>query len=433
MSWRKSRNSRHEEPAGEASADLFAQVEETVGDAADGAGDVVDAAGDGVSDGVGDVAGGVSGDVADDVTGNGAGDGAGDGESAKAADESQQSQQSPKHHKKSNALLNILIAISAIAMIGALGLIAYPTFSDWWNRMHQSYAVASYVEHTEDMSAAERKAMLDAAHAYNERLVTNSDRWHMTDEQKREYDATLDVTGTGIMGYVTIPRIKVKLPVYHGTSDGVLQIAAGHLAGTSLPVGGATTHAVVSGHTGLPSARLLTGLDELKKGDTFAFHVLDEMYTYQVDQISVVLPSEISKLNIESGHDYATLITCTPYGVNSHRLLVRGHRIPNPKVPDTTQYDEPGEMTIIAAVVIGLLVALVGCALVWLAGLWRRSWLIRHGQVAGAAMVGGRRGVGAAGASGGVADAGVSAGVSAGGGAKTGAAGGPRHSSGMRA
>ena len=199
-----------------------------------------------------------------------------------------------------------MIAISAIAMIGALGLIAYPTFSDWWNRMHQSYAVAGYVEQTKDMSGAERKAMLKAAHEYNERLAANGDRWHMTDAQKREYDETLDVTGTGIMGYVTIPRIKVKLPVYHGTSDGVLQIAAGHLAGTSLPVGGATTHAVVSGHTGLPSARLLTGLDELKKGDTFAFHVLDETYTYQVDQISVVLPSDISKLNIESGKDYAT-------------------------------------------------------------------------------------------------------------------------------
>ena len=353
MSWRKSQNSRHEEPAGEASADLFAQIEETVGDAADGVGGAVDAAGDGVS-GVGDVAGGVSGDVADDVTGNGAGN----GESAKAADESQQSQQSPKHHKKSNALLNILIAISAIAMIGALGLIAYPTFSDWWNRMHQSYAVASYVEHAEDMSAAERKAMLDAAHAYNERLATNSDRWHMTDEQKREYNETLDVTGTGIMGYVTIPRIKVKLPVYHGTSDGVLQIAAGHLAGTSLPVGGATTHAVVSGHTGLPSARLLTGLDELKKGDTFAFHVLDQTY--------------------------ATLITCTPYGINSHRLLVRGHRIPNPKVPDKTQYDEPGEMTAVAAAAIGLIVFVAGCAFVGLAQLWRRSWIVRHGLCAGA-------------------------------------------------
>ena len=294
------------------------------------------------------------------------------------------SEQSKKPKKKSNALLDVLIAISAVFMIGAICLIAYPTFSDWWNRMHQSYAVAGYVEQTKDMSGAERKAMLKAAHEYNERLAANGDRWHMTDAQKREYDETLDVTGTGIMGYVTIPRIKVKLPVYHGTSDGVLQIAAGHLAGTSLPVGGATTHAVVSGHTGLPSARLLTGLDELQKGDTFAFHVLDETYTYQVDQISVVLPSEISKLNIESGADYATLITCTPYGVNSHRLLVRGHRIPNPKVPDTTQYDEPGEMTAVAAVVVGLLVLIVGCALVWLAGLWRRSWIVRHGLCAGA-------------------------------------------------
>ena len=164
----------------------------------------------------------------------------------------------------------------------------------------------------------------------------------------------------------------------------VLQIAAGHLAGTSLPVGGATTHAVVSGHTGLPSARLLTGLDELQKGDMFAFHVLNETYTYQVDQISVVLPSEISKLNIESGADYATLITCTPYGVNSHRLLVRGHRIPNPKVPDKTQYDEPGEMTAVAAAVIGLLVFVTGCAFVGLARLWRRSWIVRHGLCAGA-------------------------------------------------
>lgn len=298
------------------------------------------------------------------------------------------SEQSKKPKKKSNALLDVLIAISAIFMIGAICLIAYPTFSDWWNRMHQSYAVASYVEQTEDLSGEEKQQMLDAAHAYNEALAANGDRWHLTDEQRQTYENTLDITGTGIMGYVTIPRIKVKLPVYHGTSEGVLQIAAGHLAGTSLPVGGETTHAVISGHTGLPSAKLLTGLDELQKGDTFAFHVLDETYTYQVDQISVVLPSDISKLNIESGKDYATLITCTPYGVNSHRLLVRGHRIPNPKVPDATTYDEPGYMTAVAAVVVGLLVLIVGCALVWLAGLWRRSWIVRHGRVAGACASG---------------------------------------------
>lgn len=137
-------------------------------------------------------------------------------------------------------------------MIGAICLIAYPTFSDWWNRMHQSYAVASYVEQTEDLSGEEKQHMLDAAHAYNEALAANGDRWHLTDEQRQTYENTLDITGTGIMGYVTIPRIKVKLPVYHGTSEGVLQIAAGHLAGTSLPVGDETTHAVISGHTGLP-------------------------------------------------------------------------------------------------------------------------------------------------------------------------------------
>ena len=301
------------------------------------------------------------------------------------------SEQSKKPKKKSNALLDVLIAISAIFMIGAICLIAYPTFSDWWNRMHQSYAVASYVEQTEDLSGEEKQQMLDAAHAYNEALAANGDRWHLTDEQKQTYENTLDITGTGIMGYVTIPRIKVKLPVYHGTSEGVLQIAAGHLAGTSLPVGGAATHAVVSGHTGLPSARLLTGLDELKKGDTFAFHVLDETYTYQVDQISVVLPSDISKLNIESGKDYATLITCTPYGVNSHRLLVRGHRIPNPKVPDATTYDEPGYMTAVAALVIGLLVSIIGFACVWLARLWRRGRIVKADRVAAGRHSSGRR------------------------------------------
>ena len=411
MNWRKSHNSRKEDPAGEASADGYAEAETVVGETGTD------------SDDAGVIAGKDTGKTDD-------------GESADSSPtnlkpDAKPNAKSNAKPKKSNALLNVLIAISVIAMIGALGLIAYPTFSDWWNRMHQSYAVAGYVEQAKDMSGAQREAMLKAAHEYNERLAANSDRWHMTDEQQREYDETLDVTGTGIMGYVTIPRIAVKLPIYHGTSDGVLQIAAGHLAGTSLPVGGATTHAVVSGHTGLPSARLLTGLDELKKGDTFAFHVLDETYTYQVDQISVVLPNEISKLNIEQGRDYATLITCTPYGVNSHRLLVRGHRIPNPKTPDKTQYDEPGEMTIVAAAVVGLLVLLAGAACVWLARLWRRSWLIRHGQVAGAAMVGGRRGVGVhAGAS---AGAGVRGGGAHGGGGHGGGAyGGPRHSSGVR-
>ena len=267
-----------------------------------------------------------------------------------------------KKRKKDNLGLNLIIGFLVVVLIGGLGLIAYPSVADWWNRMHQSYAVAGYVAKTNDMSKAEKKKLLDAAHAYNLKLAATSDRWHMNDEQKHEYNKTLDVTGTGIMGYVTIPRIKVKLPIYHGTDEGVLQVATGHLAGTSLPVGGPTTHAVISGHTGLPSARLFTGLDELKKGDTFAFHVLDDTYTYQVDQIKVVLPDNLSALNIRTSLDFATLITCTPYGVNSHRLLVRGHRIPNPTTPDNTQYDDPTTMVfttiIMALLVLAALIAL---------------------------------------------------------------------------
>ena len=270
-----------------------------------------------------------------------------------------------KKRKKDNLGLNILIGFLVVVLIGGLGLIAYPSVADWWNRMHQSYAVAGYVAKTKDMSKAEKKKLLDAAHAYNLKLAANSDRWHMNATQKEQYKNTLDITGTGIMGYVTIPRIKVKLPIYHGTDEGVLQVATGHLLGTSLPVGGPTTHAVVSGHTGLPSARLFTGLDELKKGDTFAFHVLDDTYTYQVDQIKVVLPDDLSALNISTSLDFATLITCTPYGVNSHRLLVRGHRIPNPTTPDNTQYDDPTTMVfttiIVALLIIAILVALVTC------------------------------------------------------------------------
>ena len=279
--------------------------------------------------------------------------------------------------KHSGTILLVLIFFVGLAVM------LYPTISDYINQRNQTRVVNSYAQQVDGLSDADYTAYFDAADVFNQEIAADPDALYHADRFST-YSITLDVTGTGIMGYVTIPRIKVKLPVYHGTSDGVLQIAAGHLAGTSLPVGGATTHAVVSGHTGLPSARLLTGLDELQKGDTFAFHVLDETYTYQVDQISVVLPSEISKLNIESGADYATLITCTPYGVNSHRLLVRGHRIPNPKVPDSTQYDEPGEMTAVAAAVIGLLVFVAGCAFVGLARLWRRSWIVRHGLCAGA-------------------------------------------------
>lgn len=275
-----------------------------------------------------------------------------------------------RHKKNVGILSRVMSAFFALVLIAGVALLAYPTVADWWNRMHQSRAVAAYIEKVDDLSAAQRKEMMAAAQAYNAKLPTVGDRWRLTDEQKKEYESLLDVSGTGIMGYVTIPKLKVRFPVYHGTDEGVLQIAIGHLEGSSLPVGGETTHAVVSGHTGLPSAKLLTGLDRLEKGDTFAFHVLGKTLTYQVDKISVVLPNELDNLAIEDGKDYATVVTCTPYGVNSHRLLVRGHRIPNPKTADTTDYDTPLRMVTIGIIAGTVAVMAIGVGVV--------LWMVRR-------------------------------------------------------
>lgn len=289
--------------------------------------------------------------------------------------------------KSSDRGLRLVVVFLVLLLIAGLGLIAYPTVADVWNRMHQSRAVASYIEQTEDLGKEQREQLLAQAEAYNQQLESSAlsdqmSRWNAamkpSDEDKKAYEQVLDVSGTGIMGYVTIPKLKTRLPIYHGTDDSVLQIAVGHLPGSSLPVGGKGSHAVVSGHTGLPSARLLTGLDELEPGDTFAFHVLGRTMTYQVDQINVVLPDKFKDLNIDQSKDYATLITCTPYGVNSHRLLVRGHRIPNPKTPDETDYEQPVEL--LAAGVAGLGVLLVGCAVVAVVAHRRRreSMVMRH-------------------------------------------------------
>ncbi len=195
--------------------------------------------------------------------------------------------------------------------------------------MHQSRAVASYVEQVADMTAEEHEQMYEAAVEYNKKLAYEGAHYNLTEEEEEEYNSLLDVTGTGIMGYIDIPKIDVQLPIYNGTDDAVLQIAIGHLAGSSLPVGGESTHCVVSGHTGLPSAVLFTNLNQLVEGDRFTMTVLDRTLTYEVDQIRIVLPDELDNLRIEDGQDYCTLVTCTPYGVNTHRLLVRGHRVEN--------------------------------------------------------------------------------------------------------
>lgn len=275
-------------------------------------------------------------------------------------------------------------------LVAGLCLLSYPTIANWWNQLHQSRAVAAYVEQTRDYSSQERKVMIAQARQYNAQLAqralldktqNENDRWVMTEAKKRYYDSTLDINGSGVMGYVTIPSIKVRLPIYHGTDAGILQIATGHIAGSSLPVDGPDTHAVVSGHTGLPSAKLFTGLDKLNKGDIFAFHLLDQTYTYQVDQIKTVLSKDLSQLNIESGKDYATLVTCTPYGVNTHRLLVRGHRIPNPKTADNTDYD--AHIRLMSAVIITSMALVITAIIWWLVTITRGYFMERNGMAAG--------------------------------------------------
>ena len=219
------------------------------------------------------------------------------------------------------------IILIVIFLVG-LSLLLYPSFSDWWNSFHQSRAVATYVESMTSMGNEEYERMLKEAEEYNTKLAKQERlRLRLTEEEKAEYNSLMDVSGTGIMGYVDIPEIHVKLPIYHGTDDAVLQIAIGHIEGTSLPVGGVSTHTVISGHRGLPSSRLFTDLDRLVLGDTFTLNVMDKVLTYEVDQIRIVLPEEVDELAITEGMDYCTLLTCTPYGINSHRLLVRGKRV----------------------------------------------------------------------------------------------------------
>ena len=223
-------------------------------------------------------------------------------------------------------LVNIILVA---ALVVGLMLLIYPSFADYWNSIHQARSVMSYAENVANMNEEEYAAILDGARTYNKRLAESGIAWGLTDEQKKDYLSQLDVGGDGIMGYIKIRKINITLPIYHGTDDTVLQTSIGHLEETSLPVGGESSHCVLSGHRGLPSARLFTDLDKLVAGDTFTITVLNETLTYEVDHIWIVEPEDLSHLVIENGKDYCTLVTCTPYGVNTHRLLVRGHRIDN--------------------------------------------------------------------------------------------------------
>lgn len=224
---------------------------------------------------------------------------------------------------------HMITIILFLVLIVGLSLVLYPSFSDWWNSKHMSRVITDYVNLIDDLEEDEYEELLEAAREYNRSLLYRTNGYTTTPEQKEQYNKLLNIAGNGVMGYIEVPSIGVSLPVYHGTEDTVLQVAIGHLDWSSLPVGGESTHSVVSGHRGLPSAKLFTHLDKVREGDLFMLRILDEVLTYEVDQILIVEPHEVDSLMISKGKDYCTMFTCTPYGINTHRLLIRGHRIAN--------------------------------------------------------------------------------------------------------
>ena len=252
----------------------------------------------------------------------------------------QQTGDGKKKKKKSHRWSNLLLVL--ILLIGA-GIAGYPAFSEYWNSMHQSRAIMGYAERVAELSNEEYTEVWDAALEYNRRLARDPNPWDMDDEEKDDYERQLNVDGTGNMGFISIPKINVDLPIYHGTSDAVLQTSIGHIDGTSLPAGSVHpdldnynevefgSHSILSGHRGLPSAKLFSDLDQMELGDVFYLTILDQTLPYQVDDITVIVPEDSSPLVIFPGMDYCTLMTCTPYGINTHRLLVRGRRVENDK------------------------------------------------------------------------------------------------------
>ena len=258
-------------------------------------------------------------------------------------------------------------AILILVFFVGLSLLLYPTISDYWNSFHSSKAIATYAAEVAKLDPISYDQIWEEARTYNKMLAEKRNKYILSEEEYAAYEKLLDITGTGIMAEIEIPSVRVDLPVYHGIDESVLQVAAGHLEWTSLPVGGESTHCVISAHRGLPSAKLFTNLDELAEGDVFLLRTLDELLTYEVDQILIVEPEDISALHIESGKDLCTLVTCTPYGINSHRLLVRGHRVETvdtlswAKVTSDALQIEPIIVApLLALVIIAVLLVVVG-------------------------------------------------------------------------
>ena len=273
--------------------------------------------------------------------------------------------------KNKNRITTLLLALVFLA---GLSLLLYPTVSDYWNSFHASRAVAAYAQEVADLNGEEYDRLLAAARDYNARVAQRSNTFALTEEEAAEYQSLLNMDGTGIMGYIEIPNIKLSLPIYHGTEESVLQIAVGHLDWSAPPVGGEGTHCVLSGHRGLPSAKLFTNLDQLREGDTFTLRALDEVLCYEVDQIRVVEPQDTDALLPEPGQDLCTLVTCTPYGVNTHRLLVRGHRIETPDSADAIRVTSDAMQIepILVAPAVGVPLVLLAVAILLLSDRRRR-------------------------------------------------------------
>ena len=217
--------------------------------------------------------------------------------------------------------------ILVLMLLVGSAIMAYPSFADWWNNSQRYHEISHYVDVVNKMDKATIEEMFKKADEYNARLVKKTARFSTADADVKEYESILNVDGKGMIGFVQVPRLALNYPIYHGVSDEVLATSIGHIEGTTFPIGGDTRHAAISGHRGLPSARLFSEIDKLVAGDTFSITILDRTLTYAVDEVHIVLPQDFSFLNFEEGADLCTLVTCTPYGVNTHRLLVRGHRV----------------------------------------------------------------------------------------------------------
>lgn len=272
--------------------------------------------------------------------------------------------------KKKSSLITTIIF--TIMLFVGLSVMLYPIVSNWWNSRVQSRAIANYEAAVSNMDTSEIDAMLAQANEYNEKIA-RLDSPFTNYDQIPGYDEILDVSGTGIMGYISIPVIQVEIPVYHGTSEAVLNIASGHLEGSSLPVGGLNTHSVISAHRGHPTAKLFTDLDKLVVGDIFTINVLGAVYTYEIEEINIVLPHEMEKLSVVPGEDFVTLMTCTPYAVNTHRLLLRSHRIETKYVSNATVISDATKVDPMLVIPLVASPLVIGLLIFWIFGGKRRK------------------------------------------------------------